>query len=337
MIPEGYRLLTAEDVGKVFGVDLETTAYAYFAGDYANFEVLGTSQINLTDFITYEYDSNMGGAYISFDSGIVSGADNLWLNTPPSFETCTIAEGTELTTFYANTDWNTWFYVKDKADPKAQFITDMDALAESIVGKAGSSGKKTIKEMKSLVDGLKTEFVTQEKTATPSKETQSVVPDDNYDGLSKVTVNPIPTDYIIPSGTLEVIENGEVDCSSYEKVNVNVPSEEPTYWDGSYTESDSKGYTLTLNVDSSALNNSGFTYSIDGGSTYNEFTATNIILEEVTSIIFKESNAGLYRLWIGTSSGYNDIADLLGDEITVNIDSDKILYVYASYEAGGYD
>lgn len=97
------------------------------------------------------------------------------------------------------------------------------------------------------------------------------------------------------------------------------------------------GYTLTLICDSNTLNNSGYTYSIDGGSAYSEFTSTSMILENVTSIIFKEGNAGLYRLWIGTSSGYNDVANLLGGEETVNIDSDKTLYVYAKYDAGGYD
>ena len=40
----------------------------------------------------------------------------------------------------------------------------------------------------------------QEKEAIPTKEQQEIVPDKNYDGLSKVTVNPIPDEYIIPSG-----------------------------------------------------------------------------------------------------------------------------------------
>ena len=44
-----------------------------------------------------------------------------------------------------------------------------------------------------------------------------------YDGLSKVTVNPIPSQYIIPSGTKTITENGTgIDVASYASVNVNV-------------------------------------------------------------------------------------------------------------------
>lgn len=49
----------------------------------------------------------------------------------------------------------------------------------------------------------------QEKEVTPTKEIQEVVPDIQYDGLSKVTVNPIPDEYIIPKlGSKQITENG---------------------------------------------------------------------------------------------------------------------------------
>ena len=45
----------------------------------------------------------------------------------------------------------------------------------------------------------------------------------SYDGLSQVTVNPIPSQYIIPSGTKTITENGTgIDVASYASVDVNV-------------------------------------------------------------------------------------------------------------------
>lgn len=63
----------------------------------------------------------------------------------------------------------------------------------------------------------------QDKETTPTKELQVVVADENYDGLSKVIVNPIPNEYIIPSGELEIIQNGTYNVVNKASAKVNVP------------------------------------------------------------------------------------------------------------------
>ena len=63
----------------------------------------------------------------------------------------------------------------------------------------------------------------QEKEATPTKEMQQIIADQQYDGLSKVTVNPIPDEYIIPNGDINIIENGTYDVTDKINAIVNIP------------------------------------------------------------------------------------------------------------------
>lgn len=62
----------------------------------------------------------------------------------------------------------------------------------------------------------------QEKMVTPSKQAQEIEADSGFTGLKSVKVGAIPDQYIIPSGSKTITENGEVDVTSFASVMVNV-------------------------------------------------------------------------------------------------------------------
>ncbi len=62
---------------------------------------------------------------------------------------------------------------------------------------------------------------TQTKSATPTTTSQDVTPDSGK-FLSKVTVGAIPSNYIVPSGTLNITTNGTHDVKNYESATVEI-------------------------------------------------------------------------------------------------------------------
>lgn len=62
---------------------------------------------------------------------------------------------------------------------------------------------------------------TEQAIVTPTEEEQILTPSENT-YFDSVTVNPIPDEYIIPTGELEIIENGSYDVTEKASVNVDV-------------------------------------------------------------------------------------------------------------------
>lgn len=88
----------------------------------------------------------------------------------------------------------------------------------------------------------------QSKSTTPTTSSQTLLPDSGYDGLSSVTVAAIPSEYVVPTGTVSITSNGTVDVAAYASANVNVPTGgSPTLQSKSATPTES---TQTITADS---------------------------------------------------------------------------------------
>jgi hypothetical protein len=72
------------------------------------------------------------------------------------------------------------------------------------------------------------------KTITPSTSSQTAVNSGVYT-TGKVTVNPIPSSYVIPSGTKTITTNGTHDVKAYASATVNIAGEDVTSETNAYT------------------------------------------------------------------------------------------------------
>jgi len=144
-----------------------------------------------------------------------------------------IADGTGLGRDPGDTvssyEWYAIWESQEPQEPTPYLTTDTEltSVANAIRTKGGTSAVLTYPAgFVSAIQAIPTGGTMQTKTVTPTKSTQSVTPDTGYDGLSQVTVNPIPSQYITPTGTITITENGTYDVTAYASVIVNVSSVE---------------------------------------------------------------------------------------------------------------
>ena len=91
----------------------------------------------------------------------------------------------------------------------------------------------------STMPTLSTTLTVETNTVTPTTGTQTIHPTDRDHYLTTVTVNPIPSEYIIPSGSETKTANGTYDVTNLASLVVNVPI--VTYRTGSSAPSNSLG------------------------------------------------------------------------------------------------
>ena len=148
----------------------------------------------------------------------------------------------------------------------------------------------------------------QTKTVTPSTSTQNVTADtaQGYTALKKVVVNPIPSQYIVPTGNLAITSNAaSVDVAQYATVSVNVSggggasidtktataSNRPTSL--SFTSMKGQPVAFTLRCTASMSRSSNSTYYYVAHMRYN---GTN-----TTGNCWRMSNGN----WTNITSGYS--------------------------------
>lgn len=172
-IPSGYRKLTNDDIGKTFGIDFEPSIYVkMYSGDptvYDNYTITVSFSNSTRAFKTNVYGEpeDSGGGFVMGASVELTNPTKFIYNSKDSSEYSYITD-TETNNFLSNLNISDFkelhnfepglqacsndLYVKPM--PEEQFNEDMTALVDSINTKSNTTTQKTIKEMKTAVDGI---------------------------------------------------------------------------------------------------------------------------------------------------------------------------------------
>ena len=138
----------------------------------------------------------------------------------------------------------------------------------------------------------------QEKEVTPTKEIQEIKADQQYDGLSKVVVNAIPDEYIIPNGEINISQNGTYDVTEKANAIVNIPEKvlgsKIITENGTYEASDDNldGYSEVEVATSGVDINDYFKPTIQGGDMYGNPGWSKTFLKFRSPLIVEGTNAG---------------------------------------------
>ena len=181
--------------------------------------------------------------------------------------------------------------------------------------------------------------VLQDKVVTPTEQTQNVTADEGYDGLGEVEVKPIPSQYIVPSGTQNITQNGDYDITDKAGAHVAV---EPDLETATVTPTESTQVvepgTGKDGLSQVTVNPIPSQYVVPAGSVSITQNGTVSVAGKATAEVAVPGivPTGTKQISI-TSNGTTteDVAQYASAEITVNTLPEKGL-VFEDYDSDGY-
>ena len=129
-------------------------------------------------------------------------------------------------------------------------------------------------------------------TATPTKSEQIINPTSNK-YFSSFKVAPIPSDYIIPSGTLQITANGTKDVTNYKNVNVNV---QPNLEQKTVTITQNGTTEVTPTTGKDGMSKVTVTTNVPTASAVEEVATASAM-----DALLVEANVGKYYKFTGTT------------------------------------
>ena len=173
----------------------------------------GLSDVKI-DPIPSKYIVPSGSATITQNGSVdVTCLSSVTIDVKPSLQSKDVVPISTMQRVVADSGYDGMMQVTVGAIPSDYIIPSGSAT----ITKNGTSNVKSLSEV--VVD-VKPKL--QDKTVTPSKVKQCILGDAGYDGLAQVWIEKIPENYIVPSGTQVITDNGVADVTSYAKVSVNV-------------------------------------------------------------------------------------------------------------------